>query len=249
MKINRRQVLQLGASAAAIGATATITSAQAQRSTGTYAADILGKYPYKAQPLGYAFNALEPHFDALTMEIHSGRHHPALCATLNGALEKAPALQSVPLTKLLSNIAALPADLQTAIRNGGGGHMNHALFWKWLEPGGAKAPMGDVAKAIDSDLGGFEAVKTKFAAAAAGRFGSGWAWIVLDPFGKLQIVATPYQDNPIMDGMLPVLGLDVWEHSYYLKYYNKRADYIAAFWNVVNWDAVERSYQQAKASM
>lgn len=197
--------------------------------------------------LSYALDALEPHIDALTMEIHHGRHHNTYVTNLNNALEGHPELQSKSIEALISDISSLPAGIQTAVRNNGGGHANHSLFWETISPNGGGAPGGSLATAIDSELGGFDAFKAEFTKAATTRFGSGWAWLIVDKQGKLAVTSTPNQDSPIMDGTTPLLGLDVWEHAYYLKYQNKRPDYIAAFWNVVDWAKVNSLYEAAKA--
>ncbi len=201
-------------------------------------------------PLPYAPDALEPHIDARTMEIHHGKHHQAYVNNLNAALEKAPELQDRPLEQLLADLNAVPEGVRTAVRNNGGGHWNHALFWRIMGPRaqGASAggePGGKLGEAIASAFGGFDKMKEQFAAAAGGRFGSGWAWLVNDG-GKLSITSTPNQDNPLMEGKRAeqiLLGLDVWEHAYYLNYQNRRPDYVAAWWNVVNWDEVSRRFE------
>lgn len=194
--------------------------------------------------LPYAHNALEPHIDALTMEIHHGRHHNAYVTNLNAALESAPELQNKSIDELIADLASVPEAIRTAVRNNGGGHANHSLFWETIGPNAGGAPTGALAAAIDSELGGFEAFKADFAKAAATRFGSGWAFLAVAN-GKLKVYSLPNQDSPIMEGETPILGLDVWEHAYYLNYQNKRPDYIAAFWNVVNWDEVGKRYEAA----
>jgi superoxide dismutase, Fe-Mn family len=202
-------------------------------------------------PLPYAFDALEPYIDAQTMQIHHDKHHGAYVTNLNAAIEKAPELASKSLDDLMTGINSVPEAVRTAVRNNGGGHWNHSLFWLWLDPnkkGGE--PSGPLANAIKSAFGDFATFKTQFTAAATGRFGSGWAWLV-NKDGKLAITSTPNQDNPVMEGARPgdvLLGLDVWEHAYYLKYQNRRPDYIAAFWNVVNWPKVEERYRAASPS-
>lgn len=196
--------------------------------------------------LPYPANALEPHIDEQTMNIHHDRHHNTYVTNLNAALESAPDLQNKSVEELISNLDAVPEGIRTAVRNNGGGHANHSLFWKVIGPGGGGAPTGAVASAIDSDLGGFDKFKEDFTKAATTRFGSGWAWLVVGKDGKLAVTSTPNQDNPLSEGLTPILGLDVWEHAYYLKYQNKRPDYIAAFWNIVNWDEVNRRYEAAK---
>ncbi len=197
--------------------------------------------------LPYAYDALEPHIDALTMEIHHSRHHQTYVTNLNAALADLPELAALPLEALLARIDSLPAQVQGAVRNHGGGHANHSLFWQVMSPQGGGEPDGELAAAILRDLGGLEAFKQAFTQAALSRFGSGWAWLVVDGRGKLQVVSSANQDSPLMEGLTPILGLDVWEHAYYLKYQNKRPDYIAAFYNVIDWDEVARRYVAALA--
>ena len=189
--------------------------------------------------LPYDFNALAPHIDEQTMRIHHGKHHAAYVAKLNGALEAHPDLQGKSVEELIGDLDALPEGIRTAVRNNGGGHANHTLFWQMMAPGAGGAPTGQIADAINSACGSFDGLKEKFAAAAMGRFGSGWAWVVADG-GSLSIESSPNQDSPRMSGKNAVLGLDVWEHAYYLNYQNRRPDYIAAWWNVVNWAEVNR---------
>lgn len=200
--------------------------------------------------LAYDFNALEPHFDAQTMEIHHDKHHAAYVKKLNAALEGQDDLAGKSIEELISNINSLPENIRGAIRNNGGGHANHTLFWEVIGPNGGGTPSGDLASAIDADLGGFDKFKETFANAGATRFGSGWAWLIITSDGKLAVTSTPNQDNPLMDTSetkgTPILGLDVWEHAYYLKYQNRRPDYISAFWNVINWDAVSKKFAAAK---
>jgi Fe-Mn family superoxide dismutase len=196
-------------------------------------------------PLPYASDALEPHIDKLTMEIHHGKHHNAYVTNLNKALESAPDLQNKSLEELLANNCAIvPENIRTAVRNNGGGHANHSMFWTILGPNGGGAPTGDVASAINSTFGSFDSFKEKFNAAATTRFGSGWAWL-LKSGGKLEVTSTANQDSPIMEGKGVVMGLDVWEHAYYLKYQNRRPDYINAWWNVVNWAEVAKRFASA----
>ncbi|WP_323934320.1 superoxide dismutase [Aeromonas caviae] len=197
--------------------------------------------------LPYAYDALEPHIDALTMEIHHSRHHQTYVTNLNAALADLPELAALPLEALLARIDSLPAQVQGAVRNHGGGHANHSLFWQVMSPQGGGEPDGELAAAMERDLGGLEAFKQAFTQAALSRFGSGWAWLVVDGRGKLQVVSSANQDSPLMEGLTPILGLDVWEHAYYLKYQNKRPDYIAAFYNVIDWDEVARRYVAALA--
>jgi len=196
--------------------------------------------------LPYAHNALEPHIDERTMQIHHGKHHNAYVTNLNKALEGHPDLQQKSIEDLLANLDAVPESIRTAVRNNGGGHANHTLFWDVMGPGAGGAPTGELAAAIDSAFGSFDNFKQEFSNAAATRFGSGWAWLIVDKDGKLAVTSTPNQDTPLMEGNTPILGLDVWEHAYYLKYQNLRPDYIAAFWNVVNWDNVAKRYAAAK---
>ncbi len=191
--------------------------------------------------LPYDFNALEPHIDAKTMEIHHGKHHQAYVNNLNAAIEKHPELADKSIEDLLKDLNAIPEDIRTAVRNNGGGHWNHSMFWEIMSPKGGGEPKGAVADAIKSAFGDFAAFKEKFNAAGVGRFGSGWAWLVKDGSG-VAITSTPNQDNPHMEGKTAILGVDVWEHAYYLNYQNRRPDYLAAWWNVVNWDEVAKRY-------
>ncbi len=201
---------------------------------------------YTLAPLHYAYNALEPHFDAMTMEIHHSKHHQAYVNNLNAALEKHPALFEKSLPELLADLESVPEDIRMAVRNNGGGHVNHSLFWEILSPGGSKEPVGDLKGAIEKTFGSLEAFKEKFNQAATTRFGSGWAWLVINKDKSLEVISTPNQDHPILSGALPIIGLDVWEHAYYLKFQNKRPDYISTFWQVINWDIAEANYQKLK---
>jgi Fe-Mn family superoxide dismutase len=191
--------------------------------------------------LPYDFAALEPHIDQLTMQIHHGKHHAAYVTNLNAALEKHPELQGKSVDELIANLAAVPEAIRTAVRNNGGGHSNHTLFWNWMSPKGGGAPSGALADAVNKAFGSFDGFKEQFGKAGLGRFGSGWAWLI-DTGGALSIESTANQDSPIMEGKKAILGVDVWEHAYYLKYQNRRADYINAWWNVVNWEAVAARY-------
>jgi len=203
--------------------------------------------PFSLPPLPYPPDALEPHIDKMTMEIHHGKHHNAYVTNVNKALESAPNLASKTVEELLANNCAIVPDaIKTAVRNNGGGHINHSMFWTILSPKGGGQPSGALADAIKSTFGGFDAFKEKFNAAATTRFGSGWAWLVKDGSGKLDIYSTANQDSPVMEGKFPVMGLDVWEHAYYLKYQNRRPDYIAAWWNVVNWAEIEKRFKSVK---
>jgi superoxide dismutase, Fe-Mn family len=200
-------------------------------------------YPFELPPLSYAFNALEPTIDARTMEIHHDKHHAAYVNNLNNALKDYPDLQKQDVTALLRNINSIPEAVRTVVRNNGGGHLNHSLFWEMIKPGGKNAPDGALAQAINGAFGSFDTFKEKFGTAATTRFGSGWAWLVTDSSNQLQVYSTANQDSPLMEGHKPVLGLDVWEHAYYLLYQNRRPDYIKAFWGIVNWDTVNQLYQ------
>jgi Fe-Mn family superoxide dismutase len=195
--------------------------------------------------LPYDYKALEPHIDAKTMEIHHTKHHQTYVTKLNEALEKHPELQEKSAEELIADLDMVPEDIRGAVRNHGGGHVNHSFFWEIMSPKGGGKPEGDLAKAIDAAFGDFATFQQKFADAAAARFGSGWAWLVVDG-GKVSIVSTANQDNPITDGKTPILGVDVWEHAYYLNYQNKRPDYVKAWWNVVNWPEVAKRFAEAK---
>jgi len=200
--------------------------------------------PQTLPPLPYDFGALEPTIDTQTMQIHHGKHHQAYVNNLNAALDKHPDLHKRTLEDLLRQIASVPEDIRTAVRNNGGGHANHSMFWLIMGPKAGGPPTGDIANAIDAAFGGFDKFKEEFKKAAVGRFGSGWAWLAVSG-GKLEIYSTANQDSPLMEGKTPVLGLDVWEHAYYLKYQNRRPDYIAAWWTVVNWPEVAKRYEAA----
>ena len=202
--------------------------------------------PYTLPPLPYAASALEPSIDAQTMEIHHGRHHKAYVDNLNKALEAHPALSAKPICQLLKEIKEVPEAIRQAVINNGGGHANHSMFWEIMGPGGGGQPGGALAADITATFGSFDKFKADIKTAGTGRFGSGWAWLVLDG-GKLKVLATLNQDSPYMAGQAPILGVDVWEHAYYLKYQNKRPDYLDAWWNTVNWTAVEKRYTEAKA--
>ena len=197
-------------------------------------------------PLPYAFDALEPHIDAKTMEIHHGKHHNAYVTNLNAALEKHPELQSKSAEELIRGISSVPEDIRTAVRNNGGGHVNHTMFWQIMGPKAGGAPTGAIADAINAAFGSFDKFKEEFKKAAVGRFGSGWAWLI-DKGGKLTIESSANQDSPLMQGKTPVLGVDVWEHAYYLRYQNRRADYLDAWWKVVNWDAIGKRFADGQA--
>jgi len=197
---------------------------------------------FKVPDLTYAYDALEPFIDKQTMEIHHQKHHGAYVSKLNAALEGHNELQSKSIEDILKSLNSLPDNIRNAVRNNGGGHYNHTLFWSIMAPGKGGVPGGKIAEAIDDEFGSFDNLKDEFSSAGANRFGSGWAWLVLDEAGKLAVNSTPNQDSPISVGQVPLLGLDVWEHAYYLKYQNRRPDYIANWWNVVNWDAVNERF-------
>ena len=197
---------------------------------------------FELPPLPYAYEALEPHIDAQTMKIHHDLHHGTYVTNLNNALDKHPELQDKSAEALIADLNSLPEDIRMVVRNNGGGHVNHTMFWQQLKHNDNGQPTGAVAQAIDKAFGGYAQFKEAFAKAATGRFGSGWAWLVADKSGAVSITSTPNQDNPMMEGHTPILGLDVWEPSYYLKYQNKRAAYIEAFWNVINWDDVAQRF-------
>jgi superoxide dismutase, Fe-Mn family len=200
---------------------------------------------YSLPPLPYPTNALEPHIDAKTMEIHHGKHHKAYVDNVNKALE-GKGITEPSIEDLCRNIDKIPEDIRTAVRNNGGGHANHSLFWLIMSSKGGGKPGGDLARAIDSELGGFEKFKQDLSQAAITRFGSGWGWLSVDKSGKLSVESTPNQDNPYMIGKTPILGVDVWEHAYYLNYQNRRPDYVAAWWNVIDWNAVENRFKSAR---
>ncbi|MDR4888951.1 superoxide dismutase [Bacillus sp. HNG] len=200
---------------------------------------------YELPQLPYAYDALEPHIDKETMNIHHTKHHNTYITNVNNAIAGKADLESKSVEELVSNLDAVPEDIRTAVRNNGGGHANHSLFWTILSPNGGGEPTGELADAINSKFGSFEAFKDAFSKAATTRFGSGWAWLVVNN-GELEVTSTPNQDSPLMEGKTPILGLDVWEHAYYLNYQNRRPDYIAAFFNVVNWEEVANRYNAAK---
>lgn len=201
---------------------------------------------FELPALKYSFNALEPHIDARTMEIHHDKHHGAYVTNLNKALEAYPDWQSRKIEDILRNISQVPENVRTAVRNNGGGHHNHSLFWEWIAPGGDSKPQGALAAEINRTFDSYDSFVEKFSTAAATRFGSGWAWLVVKPGGALAVYSTANQDSPLMDGDTPILGLDVWEHAYYLNYQNRRPDYVKAFWSIVNWSFVEKLYKAAR---
>ncbi len=205
--------------------------------------------PYQLPPLPYAYNALEPYIDEETMHLHHDMHHQAYVNNLNAAVEKHPELFQKSAEELIMNLQQVPDDIRTAVRNNGGGHVNHTMFWEIMGPNGGGQPSGDLANAINQTFGGFDQFKTQINQAGAARFGSGWAWLSLDSSGKLIVESTANQDNPASDGRFPVLGVDVWEHAYYLKYKNRRPEYLNQWWNTINWEAVAKRYGMAKSMM
>ncbi len=200
---------------------------------------------YELPSLPYPKDALEPHIDAKTMEIHREKHHQTYVTNLNNALKDKPEFDGKSVEEVISNLSALPENIRTVVRNNGGGHANHSLFWKLMSPTGGGEPSGKLAEDIALAFGSLEAFKEKFNAAGAGRFGSGWVWLIKNKGGQLEIVSTPNQDNPLMDGLTPIFGCDVWEHAYYLTYQNRRPDYLKAWWNVINWAEIEKIYSAA----
>ncbi|MCS7337046.1 MAG: superoxide dismutase [Verrucomicrobiae bacterium] len=238
--MTRREALKAAAFAAA--GTAVAAGQAAQSNPPTTQATGVTDGPFALPPLPYAHDALEPHIDARTMELHHGKHHAAYVANLNRAInEHGQQLRSMSIEEILRDLNRVPEKIRTAVRNHGGGHYNHSLFWQMMKKNGGGEPKGELATAIEKQFGSFANFKDEFSKAAVGVFGSGWAWLVLDA-GQLRIETTPNQDTPLSAGRLPLLGLDVWEHAYYLKYQNRRADYVAAWWNVVNWDFVAERY-------
>ncbi len=243
--MTRRQALKTTALASAICATATtLRTVSAQSSPGTApAAGAIGAFTLP--PLGYAFDALEPHIDALTMQIHHDKHHAAYVANLNKAVAEFPELGKKRVEDLLRDLNAVPGTIRTAVRNQGGGHYNHTLFWQMMKKGGGGQPAGELLKGIEKRFGSFGAFKDELTKAALGQFGSGWAWLVLDANKQLGLQATPNQDSPISQNKQPMLGVDIWEHAYYLKYQNRRPEYVAAFFQVIDWEFVSERYEKA----
>ena len=242
--ISRRQAIQRVGLATTAGVLAVSTGLGRAQTPAAPAATPAPAGPFKLPPLGYAFDALEPHLDARTMEIHHDKHHATYVQNLNKAVAEFPDLGSKPVDALLRNLGTVPEKIRTAVRNQGGGHANHALFWTLLKKNEGGKPTAELAKAIDAKFGSFDAFKQEFTKAALGVFGSGWAWLSVDQAG-LRLETTPNQDSPLSAGRSPILGLDVWEHAYYLKYQNRRADYIAAFFNVIDWDRVTELFGKA----
>ena len=203
---------------------------------------------FELPPLPYDYNALEPYIDEQTMHLHHDKHHQAYVNNVNAALQGLPQFENMSVEDLMRHINEVPENVRTAVRNNGGGHANHSMFWQIMKPNGGGEPTGELAQAINSKFGSFDQFKAAFNDAGAKRFGSGWAWLVMDQSGNLSVISTANQDSPLMDGQFPIMGNDVWEHAYYLKYQNRRPEYLAAWWNVVNWDEVAKRYQQAKSS-
>ena len=201
---------------------------------------------FEVPPLPYDYNALEPYIDTQTMQLHHDKHHAAYVNNLNTALQNAPQFAALPIEQLIQRLNEVPDTIRTAVRNNGGGHLNHSMFWQIMTPNGGGQPSGELGNAINSTFGSFDQFKAAFNDAGVKRFGSGWAWLILDKNGSLQVVSTANQDSPLTDGSFPIMGNDVWEHAYYLKYQNRRPDYLNAWWNVVNWSEIEKRYQQAK---
>ncbi len=252
MTLNRRNFLFLlgaGTSAVALGAWRSSGliganwAAEPPRGSRTDVAQ--NTEPFSLPPLPYAYNGLQPHIDAQTMRFHHDKHHAAYVKNLNAAIAKYPDLKNRSAEQLLRNINSVPEDIRTTVRNNGGGHVNHTMFWNIMKPNGGGEPTGAIASAIKQNFGSFEEFKKEFNQAGEKRFGSGWAWLVRTPGGKLQVISTPNQDSPLMEGNYPIMGNDVWEHAYYLNYQNRRADYLNAWWNVVNWDEINKRFQQA----
>lgn len=237
MSLNRRHFLVLlGASAGAFLLDSCAAAETSPPRTSTI----------ELPPLPYPYDALEPHIDAKTMQFHHDKHHAAYVNNLNKALDKYPELKNKTVEQLLQNLDNVPADIRTTVRNNGGGHVNHSMFWKIMKPNGGGEPTGEIATAINDNFGSFADFKKQFNEAGAGRFGSGWVWLVRNKNGKLEITTTANQDSPLMEGKSPIFGNDVWEHAYYLKYQNRRPDYLEAWWNVVNWDEINQRFADAR---
>jgi Fe-Mn family superoxide dismutase len=244
MSINRRNFLfLLGASAAAYGLDAYYSSRNSSEAWATQSPKPSGTFTLP--PLPYDYKALEPHIDAQTMQFHHDRHHAAYVKNLNAAIDKHPELKGKSAEQLLQNLNSVPEDIRTTVRNNGGGHVNHSMFWQIMSPKGGGEPTGAIAEVIKKNFGSVDKFRTQFNEAGEKRFGSGWAWLVRTPDGKFQITSTSNQDSPLMQGNYPIMGNDVWEHAYYLKYQNRRADYLKAWWNVVNWNVINRRLEQA----
>ncbi len=239
--MNRRQSLRLMLGSAALAAGGMTFPKLALAQAAAPAAD----GPFKLPPLGYAFEALEPHIDAQTMNIHHGKHHAAYVAALNNFAKQVPELGTTPIEKTLVDAAYVPLQIQTQVKNNLGGHWNHTFFWELMKPGGAKEPSGDLKTAIETEYSSLDKMKERLGEMAAARFGSGWAWLVVNNNKKLEITSTANQDTPVAAGVKAILGVDVWEHAYYLKYQNRRPDYLKAWWNTVNWDKAAENFKKA----
>ncbi|MEA5505496.1 superoxide dismutase [Halotia wernerae UHCC 0503] len=249
MIINRRHFLfLLGASAGTFTLDACALAQQSPSANSTTPTSTTTSTTKAIQlpPLPYAYEALEPHIDAKTMQFHHDKHHAAYVKNLNAALDKHPELKNKTVEELLQNLDAVPEDIRKTVRNNGGGHVNHSMFWKIMKPKGGGEPTGEIASAINKNFGSFANFKKQFNEAGAGRFGSGWAWLVRNKDGKLEVTSTANQDSPLSEGKYPIMGNDVWEHAYYLNYQNRRADYLDAWWNVVNWDEINKRFADAK---
>ena len=247
MGLNRRKLLVLGTSAVAVGAAQVVSSRTSWANSLAQAAPTPSPQPYTLPPLPYAFDALEPHIDARTMQLHHDQHHAAYVKNLNAAVAKYPDLSRLSPIALLQNLNQVPESIRTTVRNNAGGHVNHSMFWEIMSPSKGGAPTGAIAAAIQQSFGNFETFKQQFNEAGGKRFGSGWVWLVRTRSGKLEITSTANQDSPLIEDRYPVMGNDLWEHAYYLMYQNRRAEYLTAWWNVVNWDAVNQRYAKATA--
>ena len=245
MALKRRNFLFLLGASTGAAALGTLPAACAAASPAGSTAEIKG--PFQLDALPYAYNALEPHIDAATMQFHHDKHYATYIKNLNEAVNKHPQLQTKSAEELLSNLNSLPEDIRTTVRNNGGGYVNHKMFWEIMAPNAGGAPTGPIADAINKTFGSYDTFKQQFNQAGVKRFGSGWAWLVRNKGGKLQIISTANQDSPVMEGMYPIMGNDVWEHAYYLKYQYRRADYLTAWWNVVNWNEVNKRFKVAIA--
>jgi Fe-Mn family superoxide dismutase len=247
MVLNRRNFLIILGAATGTAALNNFTGSAIAQSTQTTPPTDGNSQPFMLPPLPYAYNALEPHIDAETMKFHHDKHHATYVKNLNEAVNKYPELKNRSVEDLVKNFDSLPKDVSTKIRNNGGGHLNHTMFWEIMGPNGGGEPKGAIAQAINKNFGSFSAFQKEFNDAGKNRFGSGWAWLVMDKNKQLKVISTANQDSPLMEDLFPIMGNDVWEHAYYLKYRNKRDEYLKQWWNVVNWDEVDKRYQKATA--
>lgn len=247
MALNRRRFLFLLSATTGVAAWETFPTAQAATFLGDSTKQSETKETFRLEPLPYTYDALEPHIDAATMRFHHDKHYATYIKNLNEAVNKYPQLKNKSAEALLRNINSVPQDIRTKVRNNGGGYVNHKMFWEIMGPNAGGNPTGPIADAINKTFGSFDAFKEQFNTAGTDRFGSGWAWLVRNNNGQLQVISTANQDSPFMEGLYPIMGNDVWEHAYYLKYQNKRADYLTAWWNVVNWNEVNKRFTQAQA--